>query len=130
MVPGEIVLLQHFPYLPSGKVDKRKLESEYQSKLIGDSDESNVAVPPTERVVQQALQDILGSFSKRIRLAAAGLDSLAAIRVASNFEHLALTSPPLPYYRPKHSLGSQKLCEVAKSKPSSESSEEFCFCLN
>lgn len=33
MVPSDVVLLKDFPYLPSGKTDKKKLESDYNARL-------------------------------------------------------------------------------------------------
>ncbi|KAG4442383.1 hypothetical protein IFR05_002161 [Cadophora sp. M221] len=82
MVPSEIVLLQNFPYLPSGKVDKRKLESDYRVDRAS-SENDQALVTETERVVKNILQEVLGNFSITTRLAAAGIDSLVAIRVAS-----------------------------------------------
>ncbi|PVH82160.1 hypothetical protein DL98DRAFT_570721 [Cadophora sp. DSE1049] len=81
MVPSEVVLLQNFPYLPSGKVDKRKLESDYQTDRAAEN--TQTMATETERVVRSILQEVLGNFSMTTRLAAAGLDSLVAIRVAS-----------------------------------------------
>ncbi|KAH7411145.1 peptide synthetase [Cadophora sp. MPI-SDFR-AT-0126] len=81
MVPSEIVLLQQFPYLPSGKVDKRRLESDYQTNRAAEN--TLTMATETERVVKNVLQEVLGDFSVTTRLAAAGLDSLIAIRVAS-----------------------------------------------
>lgn len=81
MVPSEIVLLRKFPYLPSGKVDKRKLESDYQADRAAENIQTTEN--ETESIVKNVLQEVLGGFSTATRLAAAGLDSLVAIRVAS-----------------------------------------------
>ena len=83
MIPGDIVLLPSFPYLPSGKVDKRRLEADYRRNIEENEDGHEVSATPTERAVQKILRDLLGPFSRNTRLAAAGLDSLIAIRVAS-----------------------------------------------
>jgi ferricrocin synthase len=83
MIPSEIILLQNFPYLPSGKVDKRKLESDYQKRRQGDESHSEFSATAAQSIVRETLEDLLGSFSNNIRLSAMGLDSLAAIQVAS-----------------------------------------------
>jgi amino acid adenylation domain-containing protein len=115
MVPGEIVLLQQFPYLPSGKVDKRRLESDYQSKLGGDDDKNSVPVTPTGRIVQDVVRDILGPVSKRTRLAAAGLDSLIAIRVASKLRSSGFDITAVDVLKAETLAELTKMCEVAKS---------------
>ncbi|KAM3086261.1 hypothetical protein ACMFMG_000398 [Clarireedia jacksonii] len=80
MVPSEVVLLHQFPYLPSGKVDKRKLEFDYQQKreLTDDTAGSTLV----EARVREVLEEVIGPFPSSMRLAAAGVDSLAAIKVA------------------------------------------------
>jgi amino acid adenylation domain-containing protein len=83
MVPSEIILLLEFPYLPSGKVDKRTLESNYQRRREDSQNEDVESRTPAERVVKEILQSVLGSFPSTMRLAAAGLDSLVSIRVSS-----------------------------------------------
>ncbi|KAF4634118.1 hypothetical protein G7Y89_g3992 [Cudoniella acicularis] len=83
MIPSEVVLLESFPYLPSGKVDKRKLEADYQARRQEEDIEGPGSVTPTTRIVTEILQELLGILPKNTRLAAAGLDSLMAIRVAS-----------------------------------------------
>lgn len=117
MVPGEIVLLEQFPYLPSGKVDKRKLESDYQNKLGGDNDENNVWATPTERIVQDVVRDILGPFSRRARFAAAGLDSLVAIRVASKLRSSGFDITTIGVLQAETLAELTKMCEIAKSTP-------------
>ncbi|TVY93406.1 Hydroxamate-type ferrichrome siderophore peptide synthetase [Lachnellula willkommii] len=83
MVPSEVVLLQEFSYLPSGKVDKRKLEADYQKRKEIEDDSSEDSATPIERIVKETLRELLGPFPTSTRLTAAGLDSLMAIRVAS-----------------------------------------------
>src|ERR1700693_4330930 len=40
MLPSEIILFRNFPYLPSGKVDKKKLVADYQQQRDIDGSES------------------------------------------------------------------------------------------
>ncbi|CAG8955860.1 hypothetical protein HYFRA_00008709 [Hymenoscyphus fraxineus] len=87
MVPGEIVILQEFPYLPSGKVDKKRLETDYQQRA-NDGHGDSAYLTATERVVHNILQDLLDPFAPDRRLAGVGLDSLVAIRVSSKLREL------------------------------------------
>jgi amino acid adenylation domain-containing protein len=91
MMPNEIVLLRNFPYLPSGKVDKQKLISDYQQQRNKHDDEDYTNTSDTSKAVREILQDLLGSFPARIRLAAIGVDSLVAIRVASKLRLLGFS---------------------------------------
>lgn len=87
MVPNEIMLLHEFPYLPSGKVDKKALETDYQQQEI-DEHEDSASSTPTQQIVQHVLETLLGPFPPSRRLAGIGLDSLVAIRVSSKLREL------------------------------------------
>ncbi|KAH0359371.1 peptide synthetase, partial [Aureobasidium melanogenum] len=83
MLPNDIVLLDDFPYLPSGKVDKKKLESDYSSKAPEKSAEPS-DVSESANNVARTIQSVLGvPIDNNTDLGAAGLDSLRAIQVAS-----------------------------------------------
>ncbi|KEQ90207.1 hypothetical protein AUEXF2481DRAFT_84135 [Aureobasidium subglaciale EXF-2481] len=83
MLPSEIILLDDFPYLPSGKVDKKKLEQDYSSRTAGPEVEST-EISASARSIARIIQDILGvPIEWSTDLGAAGLDSLKAIQVAS-----------------------------------------------
>lgn len=83
MMPSDIVLLDDFPYLPSGKVDKKKLEGDYSSKTPQKSAEPS-DVPESANNVARIIQSVLGiPIDHNTDLGAAGLDSLRAIQVAS-----------------------------------------------
>ncbi|THX05712.1 peptide synthetase [Aureobasidium pullulans] len=83
MIPSDIVLLPDFPYLPSGKVDKKKLENDYASQ--NSNSETEVSGMSAEaKEIAQTIQSALGvSINSTTDLGAAGLDSLKAIQVAS-----------------------------------------------
>ena len=129
MLPGEIVLLQQFPYLPSGKVDKRKLETDYQIKLDAENDD-DVASTATERIVEEVLRDVLGPFSRRNRLAAAGLDSLIAIRVASRLRSSGFEITTVAVLQAETMAELTKACEIttanAVEKPEKKSVPAPC----
>lgn len=84
MIPSDILMVQSMPQMPSGKIDKRLLESEYLKSL---HNRDSTDLQPGDHValsIVQLLQDCLGQeLSLRSNLAAAGLDSLRAIRAAS-----------------------------------------------
>ena len=83
MIPSDIVLLDDFPYLPSGKVDKKKLETDYDSNTTQDS-LGSYDVSESARELVRIVQSVLGvSIDHNTNLSAAGLDSLRAIQVAS-----------------------------------------------
>ncbi|THY02012.1 peptide synthetase [Aureobasidium pullulans] len=83
MIPSDIVLLPDFSYLPSGKVDKKKLENDYASE--NSNSETEVSGMSAEaKEIAQTIQSALGvSINSTTDLGAAGLDSLKAIQVAS-----------------------------------------------
>jgi amino acid adenylation domain-containing protein len=83
MIPTEIILMQKFPYLPSGKIDKRLLESNYKRELDGDDNDNTPQSTVAASLVKSILHECLGSFNSSSRLAVAGLDSLMAIRIAT-----------------------------------------------
>jgi amino acid adenylation domain-containing protein len=83
MIPSDIVLLDDFPYLPSGKVDKKKLESDYDSNTAQDVSGTS-DVPESARDLARVIQSVLNvPINHSTDLSAAGLDSLRAIQVAS-----------------------------------------------
>ncbi|KAI4743524.1 peptide synthetase [Aureobasidium sp. EXF-12298] len=83
MLPNDIVLLDDFPYLPSGKVDKKKMGSDYSSKAPQKSAEPS-DVSEIASNVARTIQSVLGApIDHNTDLGAAGLDSLRAIQIAS-----------------------------------------------
>ncbi|KFZ20121.1 hypothetical protein V502_03344, partial [Pseudogymnoascus sp. VKM F-4520 (FW-2644)] len=91
MVPSEVVVMPSFPYLPSGKIDKKALESSFLlSRSEEDGGEGGV-VGETEKVVLRALGGLLKvKVHPTKRLAGYGLDSLMAIRLASHLRSARL----------------------------------------
>ncbi|KAF2145151.1 uncharacterized protein K452DRAFT_356457 [Aplosporella prunicola CBS 121167] len=85
MVPGDVVLLQELPRLPSGKVDRKGLEAGYKTKQQESKPlEEQQYGDDTDRIICEIVGEALGSrVYLQTNLAAMGLDSLKAIRVAS-----------------------------------------------
>ncbi|KAJ5707230.1 hypothetical protein N7488_007031 [Penicillium malachiteum] len=86
MVPGEFILVDQFPQLPSGKIDRKGLESEYARRrtAVQSADQQSFR-DELEETISSCVVDALGrQLSSTQSLIASGLDSLAAIRLASH----------------------------------------------
>jgi amino acid adenylation domain-containing protein len=85
MIPAEVVFLSAFPQLPSGKVDKRKLEVDYACNGVecsqnGDPVESGHEADTVLSVVQRVLHKDMEISTP---FATTGVDSLRSIQIAS-----------------------------------------------
>lgn len=86
MMPGEIVLMDEFPRLPSGKVDTKRLKAEFLERKASGQDDAATSIgrSEAERRVLSVIRDALGLEAKHdMTLASAGIDSLVAIKLAS-----------------------------------------------
>lgn len=84
LVPGHVVFLEDVPRLPSGKIDVSKLKEDYERERVESASVKSCSQNATEMEVSRAIQDLLGNqFDPSASFAAAGLDSLGAIRLAS-----------------------------------------------
>ena len=91
MVPGDVVLLREFPRLPSGKVDKKRLEQQHQTSYF-EASSGAAAQNKSEAAILYSARTILGEeLSVVDNLAQSGLDSLRAIRFASLLRHKGLS---------------------------------------
>ena len=94
MLPSDIVVHDELPLLPSGKVDRKKLDQEYSARFAPvdeagpeHHDDSN----ENETLITEAVEAIL-EIRPRVNdsLATMGLDSIRAIRLASNLRKSGL----------------------------------------
>ncbi|KAB8297662.1 hypothetical protein EYC80_001470 [Monilinia laxa] len=115
MVPSEIILLREFPYLPSGKVDRRKLEANYQKQREEEDDFTNLT--QTEITVREVLRDVLGSFPSKIRLAGAGLDSLVSIKVSRELRLRGFNVTTLAVLKAETLSSLVELCQTCSETP-------------
>ncbi|KAF2997647.1 nrps [Curvularia kusanoi] len=87
MIPSDILIVKSVPQLPSGKIDKRSLEKAYSESFQHGKDISEHSLQPHEQAaltIFRLTQDCLRrQLSLETDLAAVGLDSLQAIRIAS-----------------------------------------------
>ncbi|GKU16789.1 unnamed protein product [Fusarium langsethiae] len=90
MVPGEVILMSEFPRLPSGKVDRKRLKAEYEerkeamSKDFADSEPVDEFESELLAVVSRVMNF---KVHKSTPLAAIGMDSLNAIKLASGLRN-------------------------------------------
>ncbi|KAK8131814.1 hypothetical protein PG984_008252 [Apiospora sp. TS-2023a] len=90
MVPAEIVTMDSFPQLPSGKIDRRRLRDDYgQGKYTTTTDNTSVSQPDKHlndvqwRLCETVSQVLQAPVSLSTNLMAAGLDSLVSIALAA-----------------------------------------------
>ncbi|OLN95216.1 Hydroxamate-type ferrichrome siderophore peptide synthetase [Colletotrichum chlorophyti] len=85
MVPGDVVLKTNFPRLPSGKVDRKHLRSDYTAATEARAAELTPTVTDSlEREVAAVIFEALGiRATLSDHLASSGVDSLLAIKLAS-----------------------------------------------
>lgn len=83
MVPSDVAILEDFPYLPSGKIDKRTLESNYKEKFEETSLQTGVVSPELRKLLDVLRSVLQRDITPSAELGAAGLDSLKAIQVTS-----------------------------------------------
>ncbi|KAJ5527964.1 hypothetical protein N7513_012123 [Penicillium frequentans] len=86
MVPGEFILLDQFPQLPSGKIDRKALEADFARRRADlQSIDQRTFRDELEETIASCVTDVLGrQLPSTESLVAGGLDSLAAIRLASH----------------------------------------------
>ncbi|KAJ5310521.1 uncharacterized protein N7443_002982 [Penicillium atrosanguineum] len=86
MVPSEFILVNQFPQLPSGKIDRKALEADFiRLRSTSQSVDQQQFRDEIEETIVSCVVDVLGrKLSPEESLTAAGLDSLAAIRLASH----------------------------------------------
>ncbi|KAI1092013.1 hypothetical protein F5B19DRAFT_237007 [Rostrohypoxylon terebratum] len=96
MIPADIQIMNHFPLLPSGKVDKKTLVAHYET--------TNSHNPDTERTYEDDFEhrlcEIAGSvFGQHVapsaHLPSLGLDSLSAIEYASTIRTIGIAVSPI-----------------------------------
>ncbi|KAG8164603.1 hypothetical protein KVR01_004878 [Diaporthe batatas] len=84
MVPGDFVLQKAFPRLPSGKVNRKKLETDYEMKVSDTASSMSEYSDNVEREMAKVAHSAMGiQLQSSSVLSTAGVDSLAAIKLAS-----------------------------------------------
>ncbi|QIW95153.1 hypothetical protein AMS68_000671 [Peltaster fructicola] len=94
MLPTHFVRQAELPYLPSGKVDRRTLRTQYEETQLAEHDE----IAPTEDeqidTIMVIIRRILGEHAVRGQeLSLPGIDSLTSIRIVSELSKLGYPRP-------------------------------------
>ncbi|ROV92105.1 hypothetical protein VSDG_07548 [Cytospora chrysosperma] len=93
MVPGDVIYMQAFPRLPSGKVDRKKLKSDYATSRSDISTSPVQYTDDVEKELAQLAQEALAIHLQPTSvLSAAGVDSLAAIKFASRLRRAGFSA--------------------------------------
>ena len=84
IVPGDVVLLKDVPRLSSGKVDTAQLKADYEQVKNASASVQQNHLDGTEMEIRRIIHNLLGVWlDGSANLTAAGLESLAAIRLTS-----------------------------------------------
>ncbi|OJD40019.1 peptide synthetase [Diplodia corticola] len=128
MVPGDIVILDDLPRLPSGKVDRKGLEAAYKDRQGAERPVRSEYADETESRICAILSNVLQeTVYPTSNLASLGLDSLKAIRVASalRLSDYSLGAVDILSARDAESLRSLLKNRTTSSIPSSPSTDTF-----
>ncbi|KAH8666874.1 amino acid adenylation domain-containing protein [Xylariales sp. PMI_506] len=88
MVPSECIVMEAFPRLASGKIDRMKLKQTYLDSQVDDTTDNDVVAEPLVRVMCDIADEVLQTQTKPLsRLASIGVDSLSAIQYARNLRN-------------------------------------------
>ncbi|KFY39183.1 hypothetical protein V494_04089, partial [Pseudogymnoascus sp. VKM F-4513 (FW-928)] len=121
MVPSEVVVMSEFPYLPSGKIDKRRLEGEYLASRAEEESGEAEEVSETEKAVERAIRGLLKTkVHPTKRLVTYGLDSLTAIRLASHLRSARLRISATEILEAETLRGIARVCEERLQHPASD----------
>ncbi|CAI4220252.1 unnamed protein product [Parascedosporium putredinis] len=86
MVPGDIIAMQSFPRLASGKVDRKQLKADYQ-KLLSERDSGGNIENEVSPLAMRLITTISAMTGTKVglgtALVSAGIDSLGAIKLSS-----------------------------------------------
>lgn len=91
MVPAEVIVMRSFPLLPSGKIDRIRLQHDYANSQLDGTVEEIDDMDDLQHLLCKTAGHILHSdMSLSTKLASSGLDSLAAIAFASRLRDKGL----------------------------------------
>ncbi|PSK56044.1 Nonribosomal peptide synthetase 2 [Elsinoe australis] len=83
MVPNDIVILKDFPYLPSGKTDSKKLDADYKAQMADAPEDQRSKSSDNHKLLDILRTHVNKTIKPTTNLASVGLDSLKAIRLAT-----------------------------------------------
>lgn len=99
MRPGEIMILQEgIPRLPSGKIDRKSLEADFQTlhSFVEEEDDDDIQDEVEEDILKVLRNELGCQLRRKTSLWSSGLDSLRSIKVASmlrpRYPHVSATT--------------------------------------
>ncbi|ETS78594.1 hypothetical protein PFICI_10656 [Pestalotiopsis fici W106-1] len=98
MIPSEIVVMESFPRLPSGKIDRMRLKQDFSRSQVDQSlpREEQQFKDDLERLLCISTSDMLDtSVQLSTRLSSVGVDSLLAIQLAAQLRDSGISVSPL-----------------------------------
>ncbi|CRK22820.1 hypothetical protein BN1723_012791 [Verticillium longisporum] len=96
MIPGDVVIINEFPRLASGKIDRHQMRREYGVTKNTNTTVTQNDLSPLEKKITTAISNLVGSpVTLQDVLSAHGIDSLRAIQLASALRKEGLQTSPL-----------------------------------
>ncbi|KAI1798711.1 acetyl-CoA synthetase-like protein [Daldinia bambusicola] len=96
MIPADFMIVDDFPRLPSGKVDKKTLIEQYETLTSHNSNAEESFEDELERQLCEIAEAILGQCVTPLAcLSSLGMDSLAAIEYTSRIRASGITASPI-----------------------------------
>ena len=93
MVPADVLVLNELPYLDSGKTDRKALQALWlESRPYVNGQEEDMS-PRLRSIITVASNVLQATITAQTRLSSVGLDSLTAIRLASELRKADLPRP-------------------------------------
>jgi ferricrocin synthase len=93
MVPADVLFLDELPYLDSGKADRKTLRSQWLARKPAATGEEHNLTPRLKRIIDAVSSILETPIDRNTRLSSVGLDSLTAIRLASELSKADLPRP-------------------------------------
>ena len=117
IVPGDVVILKAVPQLSSGKIDLKKLKTDYEQTRNGTAPGQHTHMTAMEQDISKVVEELLG-FSLGIddSLLARGIDSIKAIQLASKLRFINLNTKVNDIVKAKSIRG---IAEIVASAPKS-----------
>ncbi|CRK13661.1 hypothetical protein BN1708_010896 [Verticillium longisporum] len=96
MIPGDVVIINEFPRLASGKIDRHQMRREYGVTKNTNTTVTQNDLGPLEKKITTVISNLVGSSVTLLDvLSAHGIDSLKAIQLASTLRKEGLQTSPL-----------------------------------